>query len=447
MPHSDPIIPMLAQFRPLFTAPTWKKVMPLLTGTILARGRRTVTAALYQTGHQFDTNFSSFHQVLNRARWSPLQVSRQLLSLLLESFVQAGGGIDVVIDETLERRWGAKISKRGHYRDSALSSRERSVSSPGLRWIVMAVVVTLPWTQQCWALPFLCVLATTPEVSQKLGNRHKTVGMRAHQMVSLLRRWLPTVPIKLMGDTAYSILELGLHCVAQHVTLIASFRLDSVIHQPAEARTKHTIGRPRVVGKRLPSLETVLHDPKTVWQRITVDWYGEGKRALEICTATALWYRYGSDPLPIRWVLTRDPEGKRPPKALFSTDQSQPAEEIVTDFMKRWSLETTFEEGRAHLGIETQRQWSDLAIERTTPVLFGLYSLITLFGHALHPTGSIPVAQAAWYRKQAATFRDVLAAVRRHLWGNFSFPTSTSDPDVVLLPRSFLQQLAYAACD
>jgi hypothetical protein len=312
MPHSDPIIPILAQFRPLFTAPTWKKMMILLTGTMLARGRRTVTAALYQTGHQFDTNFSTFHQVLNRARWSPLVVSRHLLSLIVETCVQAGGGLDIVIDETLERRWGAKISKRGHYRDSALSSRKRSVSSPGLRWIVMAVVVTLPWTQQRWALPFLCVLATTPEVSEKLGTRHKTVGMRAHQMVSLLRRWLPTVPIKLIGDTAYSILELGLHCVAQHVTLIAPFRLDSVIHQPAEARTKHTIGRPRVVGKRLPSLESVLHDPKTVWQRITVDWYGEGKRIVEICTATALWYRYGSDPLPIRWVLTRDPEGKRP---------------------------------------------------------------------------------------------------------------------------------------
>ena len=323
----------------------------------------------------------------------------------METLIQAGGGIDVVIDETLERRWGAKISKRGHYRDSALSSRKRSVSSPGLRWIVMAVVVTLPWTQQRWALPFLCVLATTPEVSEKLGKRHKTVGMRAHQMVSLLRRWLPNVPIKLIGDTAYSILELGLHCVAQHVTLIAPFRLDSVIHQPPEVRTKHTIGRPRVVGKRLPSLETVLHDPKTMWQRITVDWYGEGKRVVEICTATALWYRYGSDPLPIRWVLTRDPEGKRPPKALFSTDQSQTAEEIVLDFMKRWSLETTFEESHAHLGIETQRQWSDLAIERTTPLLFGLYSLMTLFGHALHPDGQLPLKQAAWYHKQAATFQ------------------------------------------
>src|SRR2546428_4884313 len=380
MPLPDPIIEVLTVFRPLFTAPTWRKLMTLLTGTLLAQGRRTVAAALRASGNDQATNWSTFHQVLNRARWSPFQVSRHLLSLIVETFVQAGGGIDVVIDETLERRWGGKISKRGHYRDSALSSRKRSVSSPGLRWIVMAVVVTLPWTQQRWALPFLCVLATTPEVSEKLGTRHKTVGMRARQMVSLLRRWLPTVPIKLIGDTAYSILELGLHCVAQHVTLIAPFRLDSVIHQPAEARTKQTIGRPRVVGKRLPSLESVLHDPKTVWQRITVDWYGEGKRALEICTATALWYRYGSDPLPIRWVLTRDPEGKRPPKALFSTDQTQTAEEMVLDFMKRWSLETTFEEGRAHLGLETQRQWSDLAIERTTPLLFGLYSLVTLFG-------------------------------------------------------------------
>ena len=142
------------------------------------------------------------------------------------------------------------------------------------------------------------------------------------------------MPIKLRGDTAYSILELGLHGVTQHVRLLAPFRLDEVLHQPAQARTKQTIGRRRVGGLRLPSLETVLHDPKTVWQRITVDWYGEGKRVVEICTATALWYRSGSDPLPIRWVLTRDPEGKRPPKALFSTDQTQTAEEIVLDFMR-----------------------------------------------------------------------------------------------------------------
>jgi DDE superfamily endonuclease len=446
MPCTDPIITMLEPFRCVFTAPTWKKMLTLLRGTLLARGRRTVTTALWSTGHEQDSNFSAFHQALNRARWSPLQASRHLLKLIIDTFGQAGGSVDISIDETLERRWGSKIRKRGHYRDNTLSSHERSVSSPGLRWIVLALVVSVPWTQQRWALPFLCVLATTPQVSARLGRRHKTLGMRTRQVVSLLRRWLPGVPIKLLGDGAYSILELGLHCARQQVTLIAPFRLDSMIHQPAPVRGAHTIGRPRVVGERLPSLEQVLQDPHTVWEQLTLEWYGEGARTLELCTGTAWWYRFGSNPLPIRWVLTRDPAGKRPPKALFSTDQAQPAEEIVRDFMKRWSLETTFEESRAHLGIETQRQWSDLAIERTTPLLFGLYSLVTLFGSALAPDGHPPHRQASWYHKSTATFRDILALVRRHLWGNFAFPTSRSDPTVVLLPRATLQQLAHAAC-
>jgi hypothetical protein len=305
MPCSAPIITLLEPFRCLFTEPTWKRLLTLLRGTLLARGRRTVTAALWQTGHEQDPHFSAFHQALNRARWSPLQASRHLLQLLIETFGQAGGALDIVIDETLERRWGSKIRKRGHYRDSVRSSHARSVSSPGLRWIVLAVVVRVPWTKQRWAPPFLCVLATTPEVSAKLGIRHK---------------------------------------------------------------------------------------------------------------------------------------------ALFSTDQAQSAAEIIGDFMKRWSLETTFEESRAHLGIETQRQWSDRAIERTTPLLFGLYSLVTLFGSALAPDGLPPHRQSAWYRKPAATFSAILALVRRHLWGNFTFPTSRSDHNVVLLPRSTLERLAQAAC-
>jgi hypothetical protein len=145
-------------------------------------------------------------------------------------------------------------------------------------------------------------------------------------------------------------------------------------------------------------------------------------------------------------VLTRDPSGKRPPKAIFSTDPTQTAEQIVSDCMKRWSLEVTFEEGRAYLGIETQRQWSDRAIERSTPLLFGLYRLVTLFGQALHPDGHIPVAQTAWYRKHTATIRSVLALVRQYLWGQGTFPTSPTDPGVVLVPRSTLERLSLAVC-
>jgi hypothetical protein len=220
--------------------------------------------------------------------------------------------------------------------------------------------------------------------------------MRAHQLVSLLRRWLPGVPIKLMGDLADRILELGLHCTRQQITLIAPFRLDSVIHQPAPVRRPHTVGRPPVVGPRLPSWEQVLQDPQTAWQPLTLDWYGEGQRTVALCTGTAGWYRFGSTPWPIRWGLTRDPAGKRPATALFSTDQTQSAEELVGDFMQRWRLEATCEEGRAHLGLETHRHWSDLAIERTTPFLLGLYRLVALLGHVLAPEGHLPFKQTAW---------------------------------------------------
>src|SRR5436309_14728937 len=150
MSFPGPIISILAQFEPLFTAPTWKKVIILLVGTVLARGRRTVTAALRQMGRQMDNHFSGFHQVLNRARWSPLAVRRRLLQVLVRTFRKAGGTIEIVIDETMERRWGRKISKRGHWRDSLRSSKKRSVSTSGLRWVTQAVVVRLPWTKQWW---------------------------------------------------------------------------------------------------------------------------------------------------------------------------------------------------------------------------------------------------------------------------------------------------------
>jgi hypothetical protein len=249
-----------------------------------------------------------------------------------------------------------------------------------------------------------------------------------------------------MGDSAYSVIDLGLTCLKQRVSLIAPLRLDARLFAPPPPPRLHQMGRPRVVGNRLPNLSIVLSDPKTGWETLTVKWYGGTERKLEVTTATALWYSTGTDPLPIRWVLTRDPEGKLEPRAYFSTNQAQCAAEIVEDFIKRWPIEVTYEESRAHLGVETQRQWSDLAIERSTPCLLGLYSLVVLVGHALHPDGKIPLQQAAWYRKPQATFSDVLATVRRHLWGGLTFQTSASHPDLCLVPRADLTKLLQAAC-
>ena len=150
---------VLAPFQSLFSAPTWRKVQRLFIGTLLARGRRTVTAALRHTGQDDTPSFSLYHQVFNRARWSALKGSRCLLSLLVQTFDAAGGSLTFVIDETLERSWGRRISKRGHYRDPLASSRKRTVSTSGLRWIVLTLVITPPWNNRCWALPILSVPA------------------------------------------------------------------------------------------------------------------------------------------------------------------------------------------------------------------------------------------------------------------------------------------------
>jgi hypothetical protein len=418
----------------------------LVEGTLLARGRRTVAAALRQMGKAQARNFSTYHQVLNRASWSPLELSRRLLLLLVRLFVPTGLGLTFVVDETLERRWGRRISLRGHYRDPLASSKQRSVSASGVRWVVIMLIITPPWTTRSWALPVMSVPAPTPKVSRGLGRRHKTVPHLARQMILVLRRWLPQAEITVLGDQTYSVTELGVACARRKVRLIAPLRLDARLYEAAPERLPGTNGRPRRKGARLPKLSEVLPAQSTVWSRIRVRWYDGRQRTLELTSGCAQWYRIGQPLLAIRWVIVRDPKGKLSPRAYFSTRQVEAPRQIVVEFIKRWTIETTFEEARAQLGIETQRQWSDKAMARETPCLLGFYSLVAVLGQALHPSGDIPVQASAWYRKRQPTFADVLASVRRHLWGEFSYATSGRDPDLLEIPRCELNRLAQAVC-
>jgi hypothetical protein len=446
MPPTDLIRQVLEPFRPEFTPRTWTRVVTLILGTILARGRRTVAAALRQMGLHDEPNFSSYHQVFNRAAWSPRRVARRLLSAVVAAFVPEGVGLTFAIDETLERRWGRKIRIRGHYRDPLASSEERSVSASGIRWIVLALVVTVPWATRPWALPILSLPSPTPKVSLKLGRRHKTIAERARQMIACLRRWLPTADLTVVGDPAYSVIELGLASRRRVVRLIAPLRLDARLFTPAPEREPGAVGRPRVAGDRLPDLDIVLADPKAEWSRAAVRWYDGADRDLEIAGGTAVWYHNGFEPLPLRWVLTRDPAGRLEPRAYFSTRPEDEAASIPAEFIKRWPIEVTFEEARAHLGVETQRQWSDRAIERETPCLLGLYSVVALLGEALHRASPIAIRAAAWYPKAEATFSDVLAAVRRECWGFLDIRTSERDPSCAEIPRPQLDRLLNAVC-
>jgi hypothetical protein len=440
------IMALLEPFRPLFTAPTWRKAQILAIGAILTPGARTVSAALRAVGLAEERAFSAYHHVLNRAVWSTLSASRILLNLLLSAFVPAEEPILVGLDETIERRTGPRIQARGVYRDPVRSSKSHFVKAMGLRWLVSCLIVRVAFSPRRWALPFLTVLAPSERYYTTRGRAPKSLTERAGQLLAVVRRWLPERRVIVLGDQTYAALDLLARCVRLDVTAIVRLRLDAALYAPAPPRRPGQVGRPRKKGERLPSLAAQLVDPATVWQRVTLAWYDQGEREVELASGTAVWYSPGKPVVPIRWVLLRDPLGRFQPQALLSTQLTLTPVEIVRLFLHRWQIEVTFEEVRAHLGVETQRQWSDRAIARTTPLLLGLFSWLTLVAHQLHRSDALPIRTAAWYPKSHVTFSDVIAAVRRSLWPAVGFLVSGPTAHPKKPPPSFHDHLINLLC-
>ena len=448
MPTLPPaMLQLLAPFAPSFSRRIWSHALVLVVGTLLAPGRRTVAAALRATGLAHGRRFERYHRVLSRARWSGLAVSRTLLGLLVAAFVPHGPLV-IGIDETVERRRGAKIAAKGIYRDPVRSSHSHFVKASGLRWVCLMLLVPVPWAGRTWALPFLTALAPSERYDREQGRRHKALTDWARQLLLVVRRWWPDRPVVAVADATYAALEFLAACRAwpNPVTVVTRLRLDAALYEPAPPRLPGQPGRPRLKGKRLPPPAATAADPATAWTSLTVaNWYGRGERALETATGTAIWYHSGLPPVPLRWVLIREPGGAFATQALLCTDPDAAPEHILGWFVQRWQIEVTFEEVRRHLGVETQRQWSDLAIRRTTPALLGLFSLVTLLAHPgmAAPAG---VRRAAWYHKPLPTFADALASVRRQLWEQAAFCTSTAQADVVEVPRAALERLTEALC-
>jgi len=252
---------------------------------------------------------------------------------------------------------------------------------------------------------------------------HQKLPERAKHIMRLVTRWLPDRMLIFVGDGNFAVLEL-LHAVSQipNARVITRLRMDAELWNPAPERKARQNGRPRVKGARRPSPQQRLDDPDTPWTKMTVaHWYGGDTRAVEISTEACVWYKSGFQPLVMRWVLVRDLQGEYEPQAFLSTHVDYTPLQILTWFVRRWRMEVTFEEARAHLGMETQRQWSDLAIARTTLVLLGLFSIVALMADCLSTRQTMPVRLAAWYTKELPTFVDAMALVRRCLWSRCHF--------------------------
>jgi DDE superfamily endonuclease len=438
-------VSLMVAFAPLFSKPVFQHAQVLLMGAILAPGKRTVTSALRVMGLSQERHFQNYHRVLSRSLWSGLAASQLLLSLLVSTFSPTGTVV-MGLDDTIERRRGEKIKALGIYRDPVRASHSHFVKASGLRWLSLMLLVEIPWADRVWALPFMTALCPSERYCKERGRAHRKLTDRARQMLLLVARWLPNREIIVTADSSFAALEL-LEAVRSEVTVVTRLRLDAALYEPVVARQAGQRGRPRKTGKRLPTLQAVAADRKTRWQRVKLKgWYGEGERALEVVSSTCVWYHRGLTPVPVRWVLVRDPQKKFSTQALLSTKLEAQPREILAWFIRRWQMEVTFEEVRAHLGVETQRQWSDLAIARTTPCLLGLHSLISLLAAWLLKKRKLPARGAAWYAKESATFSDTIAFVRRCLWSHQHFQMSVTEADMIKVPRSLLERLTETLC-
>ena len=389
-------------------------------------------------------DFTNFHRVLNRNQWSSRWVARCLFRLLVNTFVP-NGPVVIGLDDTIERRWGRKIKARGIYRDPVRSSHGHLVKASGLRWLSLMLLPEIPWAGRIWALPFLTVVAPSERCARENKQRHKKLTDWGRQVLLQAARWLPERRIISVSDSGFAAIEL-LNAVRRRICMITRLRLDARLFDPPPRRRPGTIGRPRVIGKRQPTLAERLTNPKTRWRRFEVTgWYGRSERLVEIVSGTAIWHHPGRL-VPIRYVLVRDVHDELKPQAFLCTDLDADPLDILRWFVRRWSIEVTFAEVRRHLGVETQRQWSDPAIARTTPALLGLFSLITLWATISMPRKRLRHVPQAGIRNLCRPLAMHWQQCVVNYGPDTISETSSRSQDIAKMPAGTLNRLINVAC-
>lgn len=451
----DSIETFLKEFVSLFSRPSFKKACFLFMGLMLSRGKRTIASCLRSIGRAEDKDFTNYHRWLNRCSWSSLKGSKLLFRNLCFSLFSSEPMI-FLIDETLERRKGYKIQEKGSYRDPVHSDGLKTVHRLGIQWICVSLCLRVPWSKRRWALPFLTLLSFSKQYCEQHKKLYKTPQMWAKQVTLLLSKWTACFPQEkiMIGDGAYAGAFLGQQGLKYGFSWICRIKKNARLHDFVRKKDQKKMGRKRKIGVRLPSLHSRTQDSNEIWETTEVNWYQGKRRKVEILYGKALWYNQGVTPLPILWVLVRQPGQEKTGDAFYSTDLRHTPEQVISYYGLRWNQEVTFEETRAHLGVETQRQWSSKAIRRTTPLLLASYSLITSFFLQENLlSGKLPSVanRASWYPKEQVTFSDLLYHIRKEIWKHQTFSGDEKNQDTEKQKREsiklevFLDNLARAA--
>lgn len=434
------LIALLEAFRPCFTCPTYQNFCLLALGAILAQGRRTVAELLRVTrGLGPQKHFSTYHRFLSQARWSLLATAR-ILAKLVVGLVPAGRELRLVGDDTTERRTGSKVYGMGCHRDAVRSTKKVLNLCFGHKWVVLAVLVSFPWTTRPWALPVLCLLYHSRKDDEKHGRKHRTLEDLMIIGLRILRRWFPNREVIFVGDGAYGSHRLAGRARRLGITVVSRLRKDTRLYEAPPPRRPGQRGRPRKKGARLDSTEKAARRPDACWTTGQVKWYGGQLREVRWLSGTGYRYSPGLELLLVRWVLVEDLRTRRQ-ECFFSTDSDMPPQEIIEAYVRRWPLETTFQECRRHLGLETSRSWTRNSVIRTVPCLFGLFSLITVWFAKQCQAGAPAPAADPWYHKGELTFSDAIALLRRYIWSGRILFKSKEPASSVEIPFPLAEQI------
>jgi hypothetical protein len=426
---------------PAFARPTFLRFVILALAAILTVGGRTICNLLRTLGALAPGHPSSYHRVFCKRRWSSWRLARGLAGWVFDHLAPEGKAF-LVGDDTVDEHPGDNVFGKGCHRDPVRSTHSYTAFRWGHKWVVLAVLVRFPFTHRQWALPLLVALYHSEADDEKAGRRHKTPARLLRQLCRVLLRWFRQRTFILAGDNNYGSHEMASFAARRRgrLHLVSKFHPDANLYEPPPPYCGHY--RPRIKGKEMAKPEEVVAGAKRT--RLTkVAWYGGGVRDVEVVSGTGHWYKSGQGLVEVRWVFVHDLTGAHRDEYFMTTDVKMTARQVIETYVGRWNCETTFQEMRSYLGLETTRGWKEKTVLRAAPCLFGLYSVVACLYSQL-PGRYARERAVEWQGKEVVTFSDAITAVRRWLWRQWVFATPGYREAFEKLSRPFRSLLLHA---